>query len=200
MKACNSVFKIIGIALAGFLLLSPATLSAQAFGVEMGTSLSELKDAVDIGNGNYVISVPRPHSEFESYVVVLSEATGVCMVRGIGKNHSNDRTGSGVRGAFKTIETALNSNYGEGKQSNWLQPRALWDGAHEWVMSIRQNERLFGTDWTTEGGAEFPEEILAITMQVRAISSDVSYIVLQYRFSNFEECDREIKAQDASGL
>ena len=200
MKYSNNVFSVSVIALASFLSLTPATLSAQAFGVDMGASLSKFEGAEDIGNGNYVISVPRPHSEFESYVVVLSEATGVCMVRGIGKNHNNDRTGANVRRAFKTLETALNSRYGAGDHVNWLQPRALWDGAHEWVMSIRQNERVFGTGWTTEGGAELPEEFLAINMQVRALSSDSSYIVLQYRFSNFDECDREIKAQDASGL
>lgn len=200
MKVNNHLLSFISIAFASFFSLTPTNLSAQAFGIEMGVSLSELEGAEDIGNGNYVISVPRPHSEFESYVVVLSETTGVCMVRGIGKNHNNDRTGINVRTAFDTLEAALKKTYGAGEQTNWLQPRALWDGAHEWVMSIRQNERLFGTDWTVTDGAELPEEIKAITMQIRAVSSDTSYIVLQYRFSNFEECDREIKAQDASGL
>lgn len=200
MNTRKTITWVLSFALTIVLIWDPKNLNAQAFGIEMGTNLSDLESAEDIGDGHYTINVPSPHSEFETYVAVLSEATGVCTIRGIGKNHDNDKFGSNVQAAFKNLENALNNNYGTGEHVNWLQPNALWDGSHEWVMSIRQNERVFGTDWTTESGADFPEELDAIMMQVRALGSDTAYVVLQYRFSNFEECDSELKAKDASGL
>lgn len=196
----QKIFSRIGAVFALLYSITPAVLSAQAFGIDMGASLSDLSGAEYAGNGTYFINAPRPHSEFESYIVTLTETTGVCMIKGIGRYHSNDRRGESVRRAFKSLEHILNENYGAGDHIDWLRPEALWDGSNEWVMALRQNDRIFVTEWKEELGAELPGEISSIGMFVAATGPGTSFIILQYQFSNFEECDREIKAQDASGL
>ncbi|MDO5643635.1 MAG: hypothetical protein Q4G26_14775 [Paracoccus sp. (in: a-proteobacteria)] len=172
----------------------------QAFGVEMGTRLADLSVQKDLGQGRHEIQVPQPHPEFESYIAQATDETGVCLVRGIGKSHDNDRFGIAVRGAFAGLNRVLQDRYGESAQGDFLRPGALWRDSGEWVMAVRQNERVHQAVWKRDYGADLPETLNEIILSVMATSSDSAWIALQYRFANVADCEAIIDKVASSGL
>lgn len=182
------------------LMLAPAQTLAQGFGIQQGMSVDELDVVEDLGTGRYVVNVPSPHSEFALYVVWASDGHGVCLVRGVGKDHDNDRYGQSVRTAFGKLEGALEERYGDFKKRDFLNAGALWDGANEWVMAIRQSERVYQSVWEAQYGSDLPDSIVEIILNVDAVSGSSAWIGLQYRLANFDDCQRELDALDSQGL
>lgn len=173
---------------------------AQAFGIAMGTPIENLEIEKDHGSSTYTISVPKPHSEFETYLVLATPQTGVCKINAIGKDHNNDRFGTSVKNAFSELHSALESRYGTHKFYDFIAPGGIWDGPEEWVMSIRQSERYYDAFWDEEEKSSLPEEFQGITLGVRANSSDSAYISLSYTYSNFDECYRILNEANTDGL
>ncbi|MBC6443185.1 MAG: hypothetical protein GDA53_08715 [Rhodobacteraceae bacterium] len=184
-----------GLAVA-LLALAPSAAKAQAFGIEMGTAVSDLDVVEDIGDFYYTVNPPRPVSGFETCVVYAAPESGVCVVRGIGKNFERDGYGIKVRDRFRDLKNILDKNYGNGALQDGLRPGALWDEVDVRVMALRQNERYYQAEWQVDA----PEGIDDIIMSVKALSSDTSFLSLQYRFSNVGACRREAREQDAGGL
>jgi hypothetical protein len=182
------------------LMLIPAQTLARGFGIQQGTSIEELDVVEDLGTGRYVVNVPSPHSEFESYVVWASDSHGVCLVRGLGKDHDNDRYGQSVRAAFDKLESALEERYGDFRKGNFLNAGALWDETDEWVMAIRQSERVYQSVWDAQYGSDLPDSIIEIILNVDALSSSSAWIGLQYRLANFDECQQKLETLDSQGL
>lgn len=182
------------------LLMMPASALAQAFGIQQGMSVDKLDVVQDLGTGQYVVNVPKPHSEFETYVVSASDAEGVCLVRGVGRNHDNDRYGQSVRTAFGKLEGALEDQYGDFTKRDFLNAGALWDETDEWVMAIRQNERVYQSVWQAQFGSDLPDSVVEIILNVDAVSGSSAWIGLQYRLANFDECQQELEALDSQGL
>lgn len=172
----------------------------QAFGVEMGAPLGALSAGPPLGSGIYDIKVPTPHPEFDSYVAKATDETGVCLVRGIGKIHDSDRFGTSIRGAFADLKQALQSRYGDGYTGDFLRDGAIWDGADEWVMALRQNERVYQAVWERKEGSTLPEGLNEIILSVNATGSDSAWIALQYRFENEASCSAIIDKASQSGL
>ena len=182
------------------LTITSTQLSAQAFGISKGDDVSSYEGVSELQLGLSQINVPKPHPEFEVYVVKHSPETGVCMVRGIGKDHGNDRFGISVRRAFEELRTALDRRYAPSGLNDFLRAGALWDESDEWVMSIRQNDRAYQAYWDAETRSKLPEDVAEILLSVAATSGNSAYVVLQYRFDNDDACERAIKSDVEGGL
>jgi len=176
--------------------IMPAAANANAFGVEMGEPVSELNVVSDLGDWLYQVSPPTPVSSFETYVVYALPKAGSCIVRGVSKIYERDRYGIDVRKDFSRISGLLDKKYGTGQLLDHLLPGALWDKPEDWVFAIRQNERYYQAEWKVED----KEGLHDIIMVVSATSPSKSWIVLQYRFSNFEDCEKEAAEKEAGGL
>ena len=187
------------VALAAILAL-PNPAFAQAFGISMGDQIASISIQEDLGNNLYRIAVPSPHPEFETYVLEATPETGACMVRGVGKDHENDAYGLSVRAAFAGLSKALVERYGQREVVDFLRSGALWKDTDEWVMSLRQNERAYQEIWETEYNSSLPDTMSEIILGVSASARDDSYVVLQYRFSNFEACKAIREQTNNSGL
>ncbi|TYB85519.1 hypothetical protein [Oceaniovalibus sp. ACAM 378] len=170
---------------------------AQAFGIEMGTSISNLEVKSEIGNGKFEVVAPVTHSEFESYLVNSADSTGVCMVTGIGGRYGNDSYGLNVLASFDKLDAALSKKYGKYEDLDFIRNGALWRDSDEWVMAIRQNERVKQSVWSNETGSTLPDDITEILLTIRAMSHDTAWIHIQYRFANSSACEAALsKAGD----
>jgi len=182
--------------LVSFLIMAPTFALSQAFGINMGQSISSLDIIEEPGTGVYQVNVPLPHNEFDSYLVVATENFGACKVSGIGKSHGNDRYGTSVRSSFRKLSEALENKYGKPTEDfDFLRPDALWDDSDEWVMAILQNERFLNKFWTNLNG-----DVKGIGLGVSALGSSSSYVSLGYQFSNFDDCVEEINSSGNKGL
>ena len=191
---------LIIIALTTLLAMSGTGASAQAFGIEKGSPIDSLNVVREVDKFYYVVTVPKPHPEFESYTVKISSETGVCSVLGIGKDHDDDRYGTSVKRAYSSLSDSLNNIYGANLSFDFLKLGAIWDEPQEWVMSLKQNERTYSTFWDEEEKSDMPEGLQSVSLVVKTNSSDSAYIVLKYEFDILDVCLKISESQDDSGL
>ncbi len=178
---------------------------AQPFGIGMDTPLNELnvdesRELNDI-NRYYLSSVPRSHNEFEEYVVTLGETTGVCSILANGKIYNNDAYGTGVKRAFDSIRSQLESGYGSSQLASGMREKGgIWASEDNWVFAIRQNERVHEALWLAQTGATMKDNVAAIKLQVLALTRNSAFLQISYQFDNFAKCYEENRASQADAL
>ena len=184
-------------------LLCCGAAHGQAFGVKPGAPVSDYsaRPAPGVADPNFfVITVPQPNSEFETYTAVATPETGICSVSGIGVTHRNDEYGVATKSAFADLRQALTSRYGAGQDFDFLRSGALWDEPREWVWSIYKKERTLASFWTVENGSSLPAGVHAIALEANAAGSSSPYVSLKYEFTNFSRCKSIRERQENNGL
>lgn len=162
------------------------------FGIRMGTPKENLGEIKEVAPFKYTLkSVPRPHSDFESYIVQATPKAGVCWVKAIGKNVSTSEYGNELRTKFKELEEQITSVYGPSEHTDLLRSGALWDEPREWLMSVRQGERVFATFWGKDKGSRLPDGV-TIFLGVSTTRSS-GYPIVEYSFPNEAACEAEVK-------
>lgn len=173
---------------------------AAGFGLEFGADPSKFDcSPVPSSPGLFRCSMPpKPHSAFEDYAVKASPKHGICWIKGVGKDISDSRFGSATKSATDEMAQTLNRLYGPSKKIDLIMPRALWDGAHEWLMSIAQNERLYAYQW--EDLESKKPMLKSVALMAKATGSSKGYIALDYYATFHEECSQAILASEADAL
>ena len=123
--------------------------SAAGFGFKMGEAPATYScDAMDALPGAYMCVAPKPHSAFESYVIKASEEHGICWVKGVGKDISDNGYGTNTKAAHEKLVILLSKPYGASSETeDVILPSALWDEPNEWLMSIAKKERYSMNSW-----------------------------------------------------
>lgn len=173
-----------------FVFMCQAAHAEGPFGITMGSQIASL-DTSETGPKVTLNSVPKPHPQFDMYSVWNSDETGVCLILAFSTMFENDRSGRNIRISFDKFAEALDKKYGN--RTKYDQHfGGIWKESDEWVMSIRQNERVFGAAWETPPADA--ENIAHVEMQVLALSSDTSVIKLIYQSTEFDACEKAIDA------
>lgn len=181
--------------------LVPIAAKAGPFGTEMGDDIKKFSAVTEIKPYIYSVNeLPKTHSAFESYTLKSHPTTGLCQVAGFSSNFENDRYGENVRASFSQLREQLNSIYGQSQLFDYLNSGALWKGKNEWVMAISKNERQYQAAWTAEKGKTMKDNVVEVLLTVKAVGSDSARFVLQYRYSNIEDCDKAISNSAAGAL
>lgn len=187
-------------ALFGVLVCLSSAAFAGPFGLNKGQPISSLKVISQPGPGIYVVTVPLPNPEFQTYVVAANPQDGVCKVSGIGRSHANDRYGSETQSAYGSLKSALSGKYQSGLAQEFVKEGALFPEAADWVMAVKQNERVHQTLWGAAFGKPLSDGLGSIALMVKAVDMDTSYLQLSYEFDNFDSCMAKMKSKDNEGL
>ncbi|HCL3652394.1 TPA: hypothetical protein N2B47_005198 [Pseudomonas aeruginosa] len=190
--------------------VSDATLPAGdgPFGLEMGLSRDIVEKMVGKtltplpGEPNRfsVDTLPKTHNEFERYVLEFSSEHGLCSVMAIGRDIGTDSFGIAVKSRFSELEEGLSSLYGRPEKSDFLLPGSIWKDARDWMMAIRQDERILASSWEASASAPLKSDLKQVFLIAKASSSDKGYLKLQYDFNNENFCEQESKQQKSSAL
>lgn len=175
------------------------------FGVDSGMTERQLRSLAGFGPSDstgmtYQASmVPKPHADFESYVFVISPTVGLCRVGAIGKTVENDSYGGQLKSMFTNLDAALTAKYGDPKRYDFLRAGALWNEPREWMMALRQKERILSSFWG-DSTALSDNAVTTIALTGSGLSSDSGYLVISYEFGNVTTCMRELKQKANAGL
>ncbi|EGF92683.1 CRISPR-associated protein [Asticcacaulis biprosthecium C19] len=174
---------------------------AGAFGVEMGTPLSQLRDAkLFNGSGpvkNYSITVPQPNAEFSRYVVGLTPETGVCSLVGFGRLYPNDGYGTTVISSYQRLRTALIAKYGPPISEDEVPPDTLSNGDSSFAVSIFRRERKVTVKWKLNDG---PDDVAALALLITSDATNATSVMIAYGFRNKDICDRISVQGDSTGF
>ncbi len=176
---------------------------AGPFGLEQGMRLSQLgAKAEQVAPDKYkLLTVPKPHSAFESYIVQVGQTAGLCWIKAVGKNISTNSYGFKIKTAYTEMKEKLVSNYGEPSTDiDQLLPGSIWNEPNDWTMGLVKKERYLFAVWERKKGAKLPSELKPVGVFATGLRSDTAYIQVEYTFSNEDACDGEIKKAEDSAL
>lgn len=178
-----------------------STLPAQAadgpFGVSMGTKGSELVFDNDIGDGYYVLrSVPKPHSHFESYVVMYHKTTGVCLFQAVGVDVPTKGDGSGLKEEYEFVAGLVSKAYGNYDHYEHLADGSNLEGDKNYMKAVVAGEMSLQASWDEESSANLKQDITEVLLLGKATDARTGYVLLQYRFANWAKCSDAIEAED----
>ncbi|HLD67505.1 MAG TPA: hypothetical protein VJA19_15845 [Pseudomonas sp.] len=178
------------------------------FGLEMGLSREMVEKMIgkaltplpDEPNRFSADTLPKKHNEFERYVLKFSSAQGLCSILAVGRDISTDSFGIAVKGRFSELEEGLSSLYGRPEKSDFLLPGSIWKDGRDWIMAIRQGERILSSSWKSSTKTPLKSELEEVFLIANASSSDKGYLKLQYAFNNNNVCEQESKKQKSGAL
>jgi hypothetical protein len=174
---------------------------AGPFGLEMGITKENLDIFREVSPFSYELkSVPKPHSEFETYAVVVTPKEGLCKVIALGKRYLDDPYGEKVRLAYSEVKSQLDRIYGKSEFVDLLKPGSVWIKKEYWVMSIIKNDRKYAALWNNEKGSSMKDGIKSILLNVKASSLDASYVGISYELFNYSRCQKEISEAQSGNL
>lgn len=175
------------------------------FGLKMGLTPTEVKAVIpsleerDQGPGTYRSdSVPMPHPDFESYLLLFSAQSGLCKIMAIGKDISSGDTGFEVRSAFDDLDKAVTGKYGKGKKYDFTSER--YDSPEFWMMYLLKKNRTLAKIWSEKDGSALTGDLESISLEAKASDMSTGYLVLRYEFQNMSDCIAESETEKNKGL
>lgn len=167
------------------------------FGFSMGATPSVYGcNPLNIAGMYECATAPKPHSSFETYVVQSSAETGICFVKGVGRNVTSNSYGTSIRAETDELAKQISVRYGEPQLFDDLLPGSIWDEPRDWLVSLVKKERRYTYKWEST-----PEEhVNEIYLAALAIDDDTTYPVAEFYLANYQDCEASTKKGEASSF
>lgn len=119
-----------------------------AFGLSMGMNQQEL-DIAEVLEGGFCVlnSVPKPHSKFINYYVVISESYGLTKILAVNSEIETNRYGHTIQSEFEHLREKLAKKYGGGELSDFLMEDSIWEEPKDWMDALQKKERILQNTW-----------------------------------------------------
>jgi hypothetical protein len=183
-------------------ILLAATTWAGPFGIDMGMTIDQVKAVttsgpIELNPGVWEIKPKKTHPDIETYLIYYHEGFGVTGVRAISKDIISSSYGTELKSRVEAIAGSLSTIYGKPTKEFDFVPRgALWNEAHEYMMSLRMDERNYIKFWDDVT----KENITNIMLKASATSRTKGYYILDYIFANSSKADEDRKSSNATAL
>ena len=182
--------------LASLILFFSSPAFSGPFGTSEGMTKSDLgitSSTKELGLYKYRLTdLPKTSRLFESYVVQVTPQHGLCYIKAVGVTVSSSRYGEGVRTVFDRVNTALSKKYTSGNLQDFLRTGSIWDEPEDFMMGLKQKERILAGYYDEEEGSVMVENIEKAYLRALALSNDKGYIVVDYFFENHNACQAEV--------
>jgi hypothetical protein len=199
--------KAVAVAVAVFVSVIAASVNAQPgpdsneampFGLKKGMTNAQL-GATELSKPGFykLVQVPKPHPDFEAYIVQVGPTTGLCWVKGVGKNVSTSVYGSELKVAYNDLRDQVGATYGQYEEMDFLRAGSIWDEPKDWTMAMLKKERYLMSTWKT--GILKPG-LKMVGVNVSVLSRDTGFVNVEYYFDNHPQCEQELKAAKGSVL
>lgn len=142
-------------------------------------------------------SVPSPSSDFESVAVVAFPETGICEIRSLGPDISNDALGGTIRSKIDELGEALEAKYGHAKKSDDCAGGEVFCDSSNWTYALGSGMRMYAYEWPNPDGSS---KIRNIALYAAGKDIGTSYVRLDYEVNDAAACSKAQKAARAGRL
>jgi len=171
------------------------------FGFNMGQSIEGLSlEKLEKASFYIASSPPKSHPDIETVVIEAYPETGICQIRGVGRDISNDGDGLQVRQQVKDLAGALETKYGSRRLVNRCSGGDIQCRNDFWMMTLNDGERFYGYHWDKAKLADKPGTMGEITVAAAASNINDSYPIVEYHSAKVRECEKARKSVSATSL
>ncbi len=184
--------------LASLVLVSIATTShAAPFGLSMGMNIEELGGQKGDPYNFKLKSAPNPHPFFDQYFVQVLPKAGLCWIQAHTRTIDSSEYGKEISLKHKELSERLSKIYGDYVYKDELSPQSIWKEPQDYADSLIKRHRELSSSWSKKNGSLLKDDLTYIALAGHAQKSLTGlkgYLVLDYYFSNIEECTKELEA------
>lgn len=155
---------------------------AGPFGIEMGMSLSELKQVCRtnpkwIKDNVYEIVPPKTHEQFETYYVRIDPDYGVYWLKAIGKDIYTNGYGGALISAFENLVESIRKTYGDRElyQDTGIRKHSYWKKEKYFMQSLIEGDRKMQALWSKSKAFEDLYNSIDQFQAVLELLSDSTY-------------------------
>lgn len=124
----------------------------------------------------------------------------MCWIKAIGKDISTSAYGVELKLEFEEMNEKLTKAYGAGETTDILMSGSIWDEPKDFMMALIKKERFLMVIWDEEKASDLKENLTQVGLIASPIGRSKGYLLVEYSFSNKENCDKEIAAQEDGAL
>lgn len=117
------------------------------FGIKMYSHLDELDVLGEFDDAKYIVTPPKPHPNFETYLVQATPNLGVVWIKAVSPLICNDAYGNLTIQAMERIRGQLELRYGPGELTDYLMFDSIWSEPRDWSNAVEANERVYSFTW-----------------------------------------------------
>jgi len=136
---------------------------------------------------------PKPHPDMELYIVQAQPGIGICWVKAIGRPVEIDGSGAALKAETDDIAAQVAKNYGKSKFEDHLLPGSIWNEPEDWSMGVSRNEREYSYNWDMSAGSDLRNNVSKIYVSAEADSRYEGYVITEFYFSNYKDCENLAK-------
>jgi len=174
------------------LISSISTVYSGPFDLKMGMKIEEIdRNAKDIGNNTYKVKLSSSHKTFDTYTVSMCPSGELYMIRAVSGDITTNSDGTELRSTFSGFKNKYKKAYGSGEHINHLSTSSPWTEKEDWMVGLIEDDRTLRTTWDRASEATLSDNVTEISLEALPIGINNGYILLSYKFSNYENCKTE---------
>jgi hypothetical protein len=137
-----------------FVIFSIQFISAQPFGIDMGMSLTEVRQVSKtppklIQDNVYEITPPKTNDMFETYYVRIDPEYGVYWLKGIGKDLYTNSYGERLKTTFEILVESIRKTYGqELYRVDELQESSIYGDPNYFMYALQNGDSDLYAVWS----------------------------------------------------
>ena len=184
----------------------PLEVLSGQFGLEMGDTKRDLEKKgvklIDVGDYFFMTyKVPKGNSNLKMYSLMITPNNGLCKIMTATEDLPTNDFGTSIKNKFKFFENLLSKKYGENRKSDYVASGSIWNKEKYWTMGLLKKERVLRTEWNSRYGSKLPQnDINNIVLRAGATDVSTGLIAIQYRFSNYSDCNKELESVQSDSL
>jgi len=164
-------------------------MESEIFGLRMGMTVDEIEVEHQISADSYLLlSVPKPHSAFDSYIATISDAYGLVSITAISNTIKTPPDGSSLIREYLNMREKLEKKYGYFYEIDELNEHSIWYEEGEFMAALECNDRDLFSIWEFDSLKNNPQAktLSAIVLIAKSDENLDGYFNLTYRFLNFD--------------
>lgn len=182
-----------------FVLFVAAALNAAPFGLKMGMTMQEVKEA---SSGVTLRSIPdlkdaysfvpaKTHPLFSQYVVQINDTVGLYGIFAVGDDMKLDNYGTQIKDAFDNIVERVSKTYGTPLITDTLAPDTMWKDDKYWTNAFHDGARKLSAQWPRKATDKLSDDLYRVAIAATSTGYNTGRIVLGYSFNNSKSVQDE---------
>lgn len=177
------------------IFLSSATYGFSGpFGFYMGMTKEQIGEGLEQTGPNrfQTTSPPRPDRDFYRYGLLIDPELGLTKIVAIGHPIPTSSFGTELKRQFEVLENSLIEKYGKNEKYDFLHDGSLWKRPQDWMLSLKNKERVLTAFWGAEIGSDMKDNLQYIKLEARAIEAEWGGIVFICEFENAGKASEQV--------